>query len=85
MAQEQVNICLLSKVEPKIVIETCKDEYWIKTMEEELMQTETNQTWEHVPRLANKIVIGTKWLFQNKLNENLHFVRRKEMLVCTGY
>lgn len=37
MIEEQVKLCLLSKVERKTVIEACKDECWIKAMEEELM------------------------------------------------
>jgi hypothetical protein len=39
-------------------------------MNEELDQIEKNQTWELVPRPKNKNVIGTKWVFRNKQNEN---------------
>jgi hypothetical protein len=39
-------------------------------MDEELDQIEKNDTWELVPRLKNKNVIGTKWVFRNKLNED---------------
>jgi hypothetical protein len=39
-------------------------------MEEELNQIEKNQTWEIVPRHKHKNVIGTKWVFKNKLNED---------------
>ena len=51
-------------------------------MKEELNQTEKNQTWELVP---NKNVIGTKWVFRNKLSEDGHVVRNKARLVCKGY
>jgi len=30
-------------------------------------------------------VIGTKWVYRNKLNENGEVVRNKEILVCKGY
>jgi hypothetical protein len=39
-------------------------------MDEELDQIEKIDTWELVPRLKNKNVIGTKWVFRNKLNED---------------
>lgn len=38
-------------------------------MNEELDQIKNNDTWELVPRPKEKIVIGTKWVFKNKLNE----------------
>jgi hypothetical protein len=54
---------LLSTVEPRSFEEANKDEHWIKAMDEELDQIEKNDTWELVPRLKNKNVIGTKWVF----------------------
>eukprot|EP00253_Pinus_taeda_P024914 PITA_24914 len=54
-------------------------------MEEELKQIENNNTWELVPRPIDKNVIGTKWIFKNKLNENGDVVRNKARLVCKGY
>ena len=62
MTRSRVNeeLCLISQVEPKTVDEACKDDYWKQAMKEELDQIEKNETWESVPRLANKNVIGTK-------------------------
>eukprot|EP00253_Pinus_taeda_P033833 PITA_33833 len=54
-------------------------------MEEELEQIEKNNTWGLVPRAQDKNVIGTKWIFKNKLNENGEVVRNKARLVCKGY
>lgn len=81
----KVNLCLLSKIEPNFVSEACEDESWMKVMKEEVQQIEKNQTWALVPRPMNKNVIGSKWVFQNKLNENVEVVRNKEILVCKGY
>ena len=38
-----------------------------------------------VPRPKNKNVIGTKWVFRNKLNEEGQVTRNKARLVCKGY
>jgi len=38
-----------------------------------------------VPRPKDKNVIGTKWVFRNKLNEDGQVVRNKARLVCKGY
>eukprot|EP00253_Pinus_taeda_P004890 PITA_04890 len=54
-------------------------------MNEELEQIEKNNTWELVPRPKDKNVIGTKWIFKNKLNENGEVIRNKARLVCKGY
>jgi len=83
--QEHINYALLSHFEPKNIIEVSKDESWVNAMEEELNQIERNKTWELVPRPTNKNVIGTKWVFRNKLNEEGIVVRNKARLVCKGY
>ena len=44
-----------------------------------------NETWELVPRLPDKNVIGTKWVFRNKMNEQGEVVRNKEIMVCKCY
>eukprot|EP00253_Pinus_taeda_P015384 PITA_15384 len=54
-------------------------------MDEELEQIERNNTWELFPRPKDKNVIGTKWVFKNKLNENGEVIRNKAGLVCKGY
>jgi hypothetical protein len=35
-----------------------------------------------VPRPSDKNVIGSKWVFKNKLNEQGQIVRNKARLVC---
>ena len=54
-------------------------------MKEQLDQIVNNETWELVPRPIDKNVIGTKWLFRNKMNEQGEVVRNKRRLVCKGY
>ena len=54
-------------------------------MNEELDQIEKNKTWELVPRPKDKNVIGTKWVFKSKVNEDGEVIRNKAGLVCKGY
>ena len=54
-------------------------------MKEEFDQIKKNRTWELVPRLADKNVIGTKWVFRKKLDENGETTRNRVILVCKGY
>jgi len=57
----------------------------MKAMEEELSQIKKNETWELFPRPKDKNVIGTKWVFRSKLDENGQVTRNKARLVCKGY
>ena len=82
---EQAHLSLMSVIEPNNVEEEKMDECWIKAMEEELSQIKKNDTWELVPRPKDKNVIGTKWVFRNKLDENGQVTRNKAKLVCKGY
>ena len=54
-------------------------------MNDELDQIEKNQTWELVLRTKGMNVIGSKWIFKNKFNEDGKLIRNKARLVCKGY
>jgi hypothetical protein len=82
---EQTHLTLLSTIEQNNFEEASKDEFWNKVMDEELDQIENNDTCKLVPRPKNKNVIGTKWVFRNKLNEDGQVTRNKARLVCKGY
>ena len=77
--------CLLCEFEPKTVKDAFENEDWIQAMNEEIEQIEKNKTWILVPRLNDKNVIGTKWVFMNKINEHGDVTRNKARLVCKGY
>ncbi|GJY65799.1 retrovirus-related pol polyprotein from transposon TNT 1-94 [Tanacetum coccineum] len=71
-AQNQSNFfCFISTIEPKNVNEALADESWIVAMQEELNQFIANDVWELVPQPRNMTIIGTKWVFRNKLDENV--------------
>lgn len=52
-------------------------------MNEEIDPIEKNNTLVQRPKEKN--VIGTKWVFRNKLNENGEVTRNKARLLCKGY
>ena len=54
-------------------------------MQEELNQFERNEVWELVPRPNDQSVIGTKWVYKNKKDENGIIIRNKARLVSQGY
>lgn len=87
MMRNKVNVelSLISQVEPKSAYEVCKDDHWIQAMEEELDQIVKNETQELAPRPKDKNVIGTKMVFRNKMNEQGEVVRNKDRLLCKGY
>ena len=68
-------------MEPKNFEEASEDEDWFKAMNKEIDQIEKNNTWDLVPRHVDKNVIGSKWLFKNKMNEQGQIVRNKARLV----
>ncbi|KAJ0587298.1 putative RNA-directed DNA polymerase [Helianthus annuus] len=75
----------LSKIEPKSVKEALNDSDWIQAMQEELDQFEKSKVWDLVPRPNDKSVIGSKWVFRNKSDENGIITRNKARLVVKGY
>jgi len=79
------HVALISQIEPKKVDEALKDSHWISAMKEELDQFERNKVWELIPKPQNSSVVGTKWVFRNKLNESGQVVRNKARLVAQGY
>ncbi|GJT79134.1 retrovirus-related pol polyprotein from transposon TNT 1-94 [Tanacetum coccineum] len=54
-------------------------------MQEELNQFVANDVWDLVPLPMSLSIIGTKWLFRNKSDENGIVSRNKARLVAQGY
>ncbi|GJX39100.1 retrovirus-related pol polyprotein from transposon TNT 1-94 [Tanacetum coccineum] len=69
----------------KNVNEALKDESWIIAIQEVLNQFIKNDIWELVPQSKNMTIIGTKWVYKNKLDENGVVSRNKAKLVAQGY
>ena len=54
-------------------------------IQEELHQFERSKVWYLVPRPVDRTVIGTRWVFRNKIDENGVITRNKSKLVVQGY
>ncbi|GKD17765.1 retrovirus-related pol polyprotein from transposon TNT 1-94 [Tanacetum coccineum] len=67
---EYLYVNFLSKMEPKKLIEALEEEGWIIAMQEELNQFKKNKVWTLVPKPHGKMIIGTKWIWKNKMDEN---------------
>ncbi|GJR54308.1 retrovirus-related pol polyprotein from transposon TNT 1-94 [Tanacetum coccineum] len=85
-AQNQSNFfCFISTIEPKNVNYALRDESWIIAMQEELNQFIVNDVWELVPQPKNMTIIGTKWVYRNKLDENGVVSRIKASAFLNGF
>jgi hypothetical protein len=74
----------VSFLEPLKVEEALGDSNWIVAMQEELNNFTKNEVWSLVER-PKQNVIGTKWVFRNKQDENGVVTRNKARLVVQGF
>ncbi|GJU63632.1 retrovirus-related pol polyprotein from transposon TNT 1-94 [Tanacetum coccineum] len=65
------------------VIESIQDKSWTMAMQDELNQFK--KMTSGVPPPENQTIIGTKWVFKNKLDENGIVSRNKARLVAQEY
>ena len=74
-----------SQVEPKSIDEALNDENWTVVIHEDLNQFVRNDVWLLVPKTDQMNIIGTKWVFKNKVDESGVITRNKARLVAKGY
>jgi len=82
---EESALGLLSVIEPTKVDEALANDGWILAMQDELNQFKRNDVWDLVSKPEHKNIIGTKWVFRNKLNEQGEVIRNKARLVAQRY
>jgi hypothetical protein len=75
----------VSCLEPKNVDEALQDPDWVNAMHKEWNNFTHNQVWtlEEHPKGAR--VIGTKWVFRNKQDDQGIVVKNKARLVAKGF
>ncbi|KAI3792345.1 hypothetical protein L2E82_06222 [Cichorium intybus] len=71
--------------EPKTIHSALKDPDWVKAMQEELAEFERNQVWDLVPTPPDVTVVGSRWVFRNKTDDQGIVCRNKARLVVKGY
>jgi hypothetical protein len=74
----------VSSIEPYRVEDALRDPDWVLAMQEELNNFTRNEVWHLVP-CPNQNVVGTKWVFRNKQDEQGVVTRNKARLVAKGY
>ncbi|XP_023752234.1 uncharacterized mitochondrial protein AtMg00820-like [Lactuca sativa] len=54
-------------------------------MREDLEEFQRNKVWQLVPKPRGHSIVGTRWVFKNKLDESGAVVRNRSRLVAKGY
>ncbi|CAL8138458.1 unnamed protein product [Prunus armeniaca] len=75
----------LSALEAQKFEEVVKEKIWQDAMEEEIRVIKKNSTWELVDRPKSKDIIGLKWIYKTKYNEDGSIQKHKARLVAKGY
>ena len=70
----------VSFLEPNRVDEALRDPDWMNAMHEELNNFTLNQVWDLIERPKNYNVIGSKWVFRNKQNEDGMVVKKQDKI-----
>jgi Reverse transcriptase (RNA-dependent DNA polymerase) len=76
------------RFEPKTykeAVNCAEKDQWTKAMEKELKSIEANQTWTLVDVPSNRKIIGSKWVFKLKCDENGNVVKYKARVVAQGF
>ena len=81
---DQAMMALFSS-EPQTFQEAAQEETWIEAMNEEIKMIEKNHTWKLVDKPQDKEVIGLKWVYKVKHNDDGSINKYKARLVAKGY
>ena len=85
MASFCEHFSFLPSIEPNKIEEALMDVDWMNVMHKELNNFTRNQVWELVERSKGHNVIGIKWVYRNKQDQDGIVVRNKARLVAQDY
>lgn len=74
--------------EPRTVkeaIDMSDSDSWLEAMYEETTSLKKNQTWDLVPLLEGRKLLGYKWVFKKKIGLDGSVDKYKARLVAKGY
>ena len=77
-------MALFSTIEPKSLIKALSKYSWVISMEKELSHFIKNKVWSLVPPPKSLSVIGSKWVFKNRLNKYGEVVKKKNGIILLG-
>nr|KAJ0214939.1 hypothetical protein LSAT_V11C300139010 [Lactuca sativa] len=76
---------LISMIVLKGIKEVLQLADWVKAMQEELVKFERNNMWDLVPTLEGVSVVGSRWVYRNKSDEDGVIIKNKAILVVKAY
>ena len=85
---ERVSLAKEGLEEPTTVTEALKNQQkvkWEEAMATELRSLQDNDVWELVEPPKDRKIVGSKWVFKVKTNEDGEMERYKARLVAQGY
>ena len=68
--EDMVHLALLADSDPIHFNEPVKSVKWRTTMDVEIVAIERSNTWEFIDLPQGGKMIGVKWVYKTKLNEN---------------
>jgi len=71
--------------EPLSFQEAVQDPTWVDVMVEECDSIVKNSAWEIVPRLVDKSVVGSKWIYKVKQDFDGSVEKYKARFVAQGF
>ncbi|TLX69571.1 hypothetical protein E9993_22875, partial [Labilibacter sediminis] len=75
----------VSMMLPDKINSALQDADWIKAMQDELNEFKRHKVWSLVPRPSGKTIVGTRWVFRNKVDKDGIITRNKARLVAQGF
>lgn len=86
LSEDEVqNFALHISADPLFYEQAVKSKKWREAMDLEIKAIEKNCTWKLVKAPVGAKVIGVKWVYRTKLNENGEIDKCKARLVAKGY
>jgi hypothetical protein len=66
-------------------MESPQSEHCQKAIESEMSSLKEHGVWDFVPRPRDKNVVGNRWVFKIKYDNNGNIAKYKARLVCQGF
>ena len=71
--------------EPTSYEEVTHNKEWVEAMTEEYQSIMRNDVWDIVPKLKNKSVVSSKWIYKIKHADDGNIQKYKAIFVAIGF